>query len=163
MSKKILRRAGKKPWSKLQREIYKLLLQELGLQIHCRAYRMDSQHGSTDLPRYWINLDKEIIWDYPKDFGSICKKGLWDEDWECYVPYPYYTEISAISNLLREYINTPRPLLFAKHFADDIWGLTDILKAADRRLGWEKLCTLQDTTQNGAVLKVLNKREWLRK
>jgi len=30
---------------------------------------MRSQNGgSTDLPRYWITLDKNVIWDYPKDF-----------------------------------------------------------------------------------------------
>jgi hypothetical protein len=56
------------PLSKLQLEIYKLVANGLDLQIHCVVYRMDSQRGSTDLPRYWFQLGKEIIWDYPKDF-----------------------------------------------------------------------------------------------
>ena len=57
-----------KPWSKLQKEFYLLRAEGLDLQLQCRAYRMDSQRGSTNIPRYWITLGKEIIWDYPKDF-----------------------------------------------------------------------------------------------
>lgn len=57
-----------KRWSKLQKELYNLIAPELDFQIHCRAYRMDSQSGSTDLPRYWITLGKETIWDYPGQF-----------------------------------------------------------------------------------------------
>ena len=55
-------------WSKLQREIYKITADNINFQIHCVAYRMDSQMGSTNLPRYWITLDKETIFDYPKQF-----------------------------------------------------------------------------------------------
>ena len=146
-----------KPWSKLQREIYKLLLPELKLQIHCRVYRMDSQRGHTDLPRYWISLDKEIIWDYPKNFE---KGHLW-EDTEYYVQYPYVEDASDISALLREYIDTPKELLCAKEFAADRWGLAEILKAADRRLGREALHAMLDETENSAARKVLNKREML--
>ena len=58
----------KKPWSKLQRELYDLVSDSIDFQIHCVAYRMDSAYGSTNLPRYWITLNKEIIWDYPKQF-----------------------------------------------------------------------------------------------
>ncbi len=50
-------------WSKLQREFYTIRADGLDLQIHCRVYRMQSQRGSADLPRYWITLGKEIIWD----------------------------------------------------------------------------------------------------
>ncbi len=49
-----------RPWSKLQREIYDLLTPTINLQIHCTRYPMRSQNGgSTDLPRYWITLDKK--------------------------------------------------------------------------------------------------------
>ena len=57
-----------KPWSKLKRDIYKIIDEKINFQIHCVAYRMDSQYGSTNLPRYWITLGKETLWDYPKDF-----------------------------------------------------------------------------------------------
>ena len=55
-------------WSKLQSEIYKIMDEEINLQIHCSVYPMNSRYGSTNLPRYWITLDKEILFDYPKQF-----------------------------------------------------------------------------------------------
>lgn len=57
-----------KPWSKLQKEFYLIRADGINFQLQCRRYRMDSTQGSTDCPRYWITLNKEVIWDYPKDF-----------------------------------------------------------------------------------------------
>jgi hypothetical protein len=114
-------------WSKLQKQIYNLPPPRLGLQIHCAAYPMRSQCGSTDLGTYWVTLGGEIIWDYPKNFAWAKPK------------YPYVTDITAISELLREYIDTPVEALPRKRFEKDLWGLIAILKAADRRLDREKL------------------------
>lgn len=106
-----------KPWSKLQREIYKIFSDDINIQIHCAAYRMDSARGSASLPRYRITLDKEIIWDYPKQFsigdggvrnlsGSVCG-------------YPYNTDVPKISDLIRSYIDTPKDEIFDRIFEDD--------------------------------------------
>ena len=65
-----------KRWSSLQREIYKLIDENINFQIHLSRYRMDSTYGSTDLPRYWITLDGETIFDYPKQF--ICKDDIFE-------------------------------------------------------------------------------------
>ncbi|EMJ37444.1 hypothetical protein LEP1GSC079_0680, partial [Leptospira interrogans str. FPW1039] len=51
-----------KPWSKLQSRLYNLIDENLNFQIHCIVYPMHSERGSTGLPRYWITLDKNIIW-----------------------------------------------------------------------------------------------------
>lgn len=64
----MMQRRKIRPWSKLQKEVYLLVDPKLDFQIHCVAYRMGSQYGSTDLPRYWITLGKETIFDYPKHF-----------------------------------------------------------------------------------------------
>lgn len=133
-------------WSKLQKQVYNLLLPELELQIHCAAYPMRSQYGSTDLGRYWITLGKEVIWDYPKDFAGAKRK------------YPYVTDIAAISELLREYIVTPVEALPRKRFEQDVWGLTAILKAADRRLGREKLVLPVTDEESEAARRVLARR-----
>ena len=101
----------------------------MNFQIHCAEYRMCSQRGSTSLPRYWITLDKEIIFDYPKQFAGR----------EELKYYPYETQISDISSLIREYIDCPCAMLPGRRFEADAWGLTDILKAADKRLGRERL------------------------
>ena len=51
----------------------------------------------------------------------------------------YETEIGDISNCIREYINCPVQLLPDKKFENDVWGITEIFKAVDKRLGKEKL------------------------
>ena len=102
-----------RPWSKLQKEIEKLFIDELSIRIQCRAYRMDSQRGSTDIPRYWITLGKDIIFDYPKDFP------------EARASYPYLTDVSSISRLIRDYIDTPVDDLLSKQF-EDPWRLVEI-------------------------------------
>lgn len=116
-----------KRWSKLQHELHALFLPGLRLDIQCRVYRMASNLGQTDLPRYWVSLGRQTIWDYPKDFPESGKD------------YPYVTDISTISELLRLYIDTPRSHLLHRVFADDRWGISDILKVADRRLGLRRL------------------------
>lgn len=134
-----------KPWSKLQREIKKLFDPDLDLNIQCRAYRMDSQRGSTDLPRYWITLGKKVIFDYPKDFNVSADY------------YPYINDISDISKLIREYIDTPVVELLTRRF-DDPWFLTSILLAADRRIGVRRKGELFDRMRSPAGLKVVMRR-----
>ncbi|UMV02553.1 hypothetical protein HZS97_17625 [Shigella flexneri] len=146
-----------RPWSKLQREIYDILTPTINLQIHCTRYPMRSQNGgSTDLPRYWITLDKNVVWDYPKDFiaGNGGVRNFHGET--CW--YPYLTDICSISDLLREYIDTPKAELLTKQFTSDKWGLVNILRAADRRIGMRRLDQLQRKTHNIAALKIIARR-----
>ena len=57
-----------KRWSKLQKKFYSIIDEKLDLQLHLSIYRMKTRWGSTDLPRYWLTLGKDIIFDYPKQF-----------------------------------------------------------------------------------------------
>ena len=60
---------GQKPWNKLQKELYLIIDKNLNLQIDCTAYRMKNMWDTgREMARYFITLDKEIIFDYPKDF-----------------------------------------------------------------------------------------------
>jgi len=144
-----------KPWSKLQKELYLVSANGLNFQIQCRKYRMDSEYGSTDLPRYWITIikgeNKETIWDYPKDFIDL--KHPKRTEW-----YPHQTDISAISNLIREYIDTPKEQLLTKTFDNDYWGLINILRAADKRIGHRRLSVLRSKTRNQGARKILDMR-----
>ncbi|WP_445356219.1 hypothetical protein ACJJI5_10420 [Microbulbifer sp. EKSA008] len=142
-----------KPWSKLQREFYLLRAEGLKFQLQCRSYRMDSQMGSTNCPRYWITLGKEIIWDYPKDFVGKTHPDRKPTEW-----YPYGTDIPDISNLIREYIDTPKDEIIKKVFENDCWGLINILRAADKRIGTRRLPELKKKTGNKAALKVIEER-----
>ena len=147
----MMQRRKIRPWSKLQKEVYLLVDPKLDFQIHCVAYRMGSQYGSTDLPRYWITLGKETIFDYPKHF--IHSEGP-DENsriaYEALSIYPYSSETSEISNMLREYIDTPLSELMTKR--------SDILRAADRRIGQRRLAELAEIVSNPAAQKILKQR-----
>lgn len=142
-----------KPWSKLQKEFYLIRADGINFQLHCRRYRMDSAQGSTDCPRYWITLDKEVIWDYPKDFINRSHPDRAPTSW-----YPYSTDISAISNLIRDYIDTPKTELMNRVFEHDHWGLVNILRAADKRIGLRRLPALKRKTGNHAALKIIEAR-----
>ena len=141
-------------WSSLQRQIYQIVAPAIDLQIHCRVYRMQSQRGSAGLPRYWITLGQEIIWDYPKKFVETPRHASRKPIHH----YPYCTDIPAISALLREYIDTPAKDLLDKTFASDQWGLANILRAADRRIGSRQWPRLRKKLHNEAALKVLKRR-----
>jgi hypothetical protein len=140
-------------WSKLQSRLYDVVAPETEFQIHCRVYRMQSQSGSTGLPRYWITVGEEIVWDYPRQFMELPTGGR-----EPGHHYPYNTDVNAISNLIEEYLNTPREDLLTRRFDDDHWGLINILRAADRRFGTRQLPDLKRKTGNPAARKVLAKR-----
>lgn len=139
-------------WSKLQKELYQVIDKRIDFQIHCVAYRMKSQRGSTDLPRYYITVGKEIVFDYPKQF---IKQSTELQD------YPYINEISNISDLIREYIDMPIGELFNKNFANDKWLLTEILKAADKRIGQRRLDELLLQTTSEAAKKIITIRKSL--
>ena len=61
-----------KRWSKLQSRLYRLIDPALNFQIHCAVYEMNSNGGwhGNKLPRYFITIGKEIVFDYPKDFDT---------------------------------------------------------------------------------------------
>ena len=148
-----------KRWSKLQKRFYELVDEGIDFQIHCAVYRMQSRRGGTDLPRYFITLAGEIIFDYPKDFAlkdgrikSLAQGGTLAKF------YPYDSGISGIGELIREYIDTPKEELFAKHFDADEWGLANILKAADKRIGKRRLQILAKNRKNQAMRKVIAAR-----
>jgi hypothetical protein len=145
-------------WSKLQKQLYQLLDPGIHMQLHCRVVRMNSQYGSTDLPRYWITLEKETIWDYPGKF-SVPGGGTSRTDSSFVMGYPHTTDVSAISQLIREYIDTPSSVLMSKQFDGDHWGLINILRAADRRIGVRQWSKIRRKIHNIAALKVLDARQ----
>ena len=98
-------------------------------------------------------LDGEIIWDYPKNFI-----GASDPSRENPERYPHGTDVSAISDLIREYVDTARSELLSKRFECDRWGLIDILRASDRRVGARRLSTVKKKTRNQAAHKVIESR-----
>lgn len=149
-----------KRWSKLKKELYLLLVPNINFQIHCSVYRMQSQRGSTGLPRYWVTVDGEIVFDYPKQFLDQEIEFL-DQEIEksqLSITYPYISNISDISDVIRNYIDTPKSELPDKIFENDKWGITEYIKLADRRIGIDRLINYSKTIKNENILKVLEAR-----
>ncbi len=94
-----------RPFSKLKKQIENLFAPELNMQIFCIAYPVRSQYGSSSIPRYYVKLGKEIIWDFPKDFPlKEISFHLWND------------KAVDISNLIRTYIDTPLDELLSESF-----------------------------------------------
>jgi len=128
-----------KPFSKLKKQIDNLFLPELKMEFCCYSYPMKSRRGN-NIPRFCIKMNKEIIWDCPKDF-NIKNNDIYE-----------WSGNNKITELVRDYIDTPLDKLLSSKFDKDRWNLnngiieadveyklTEIFKAADRRLGKAKL------------------------
>lgn len=136
-----------KRWSKLQKRLYNLMDPAINFQIHCALYEMNSWgHYGDWLSRYFITIDKYIVFDYPKNM-ELDKKYiyLWDSD------------VHRISDLIEEYIQRPNEKLFDE-FPNDKWGLVDILLACDRRVGKKHLQKLEERITNERVHLIIEKR-----
>ena len=145
-------------WSKLQKELYNLIVPGIRFQIHCAVYPMRNQYGGgTNIPRYWITLGRETIFDYPRQF-MVGDGKVQDLSGEINNQWPYTTDISDISRLIREYIDTPKEELMTKVFVGDVWGLVDIFRAADKRIGRGQLMALKEKTEDAIVHKVIEAR-----
>jgi len=162
---KLLNRCISRRWSKLGRDIRAFFAPGIPLQIHCisEALKGKSAQGRITFPRYWLTLGKEIIFHYPTDFlddvvGEASERNKEIFGVDCLTVrhlYPYNKEVSDISDLIRDYINRPKEALL-EPFENDKWGLTDILKAADRRIGKRRL--LEMNTENPWVKKIISLR-----
>ena len=110
-------------WSKLQRRIYTIFDLNIRLQFHCAIYRIPG-HVDSVCPRYFLMLNDEIIWDWPKDCSAKLNYK------EMYLVYR--SSASDISDLINVYLNADRQSFI---ILKDDWGTLDIFRAADRRIG----------------------------
>lgn len=124
-----------KRWSKLRKRVKAIVDPKLSLDIHCVLYRHYGFVGLEVIPRYFVTLNKEIIFDWPKDFP-------WKEFENKPAPLRetrYDTAASGISNTIAAYLNADIP---TRQVMTDPWGIVEILRAADKRTGrrqWKKL------------------------
>lgn len=93
--------------------------------------------------RIILSMDGRSFWDFPTDYygtypnrakgwpgsaaprGQTIYKGSWDDE---HIPVRF----------IERYLDTPRDELF-EPIKGDYWDLGDILRAADRRIGYERL------------------------
>lgn len=140
-----------KRWSKLQKRLYDLMDPKAQFQIHMALYEMNSNDGyhGAKLPRYFITIGDEIVFDYPKDFDTSLKYG--------FNSYPWDTDVSEISSLIEAYTECPKEKL-SEPFETDRWGLTAILRVCDRRIGKRRLKEIMESTGDEKIIKIASKR-----
>jgi len=147
-----------RPWSKLQKPLYDLFVPNLDLQMHCTVYSYTDKFDTFESPRHWITFGKEILWDFPSMFLQWNHPEV-PKPIACMEQEYWGGRSSAIAQLLRQYLDTPRDALLSRHFPHDYWGLTHILGAADRRIGQQRLRVFQDTLHiHEPAVKVIARR-----
>ena len=158
-------------FSKLKKEIEKLFDPKIKMQFCCSAYPMRPKNGyaTRSIPRFYVKIGKDIIWDFPKDFDVEPRSCEWCSD-------------NGISALVREYIDTPVVELLDREFSGEfehrgnfgkgrhksfvirksdmevVKSLTDIFKTADRRVGKQKLYIWAAKCETPQVEIIMNAR-----
>ena len=127
-------------WSKLKSRVEDLWSPALPLAIHANVWVKRTRHFTFDEPRHWIILDRRIIWDFPAPYmRPNPPRGKRIETWEEAYGWSHGDgESSTAAILLRQYLDRERERLFDA-LDHDHWDLGDILRAADRRIGRERL------------------------
>jgi len=143
-------------WSFLKKKLENLFCPELKIQFYANAYKIG--RSSCPMVRYHLTLDSEVIWDFPKDFKEIRDKG----DYHCFSGY------QRISELVKEYVNTPVSELLVREYTDNWYvrakdkpihlGLVELFLACDRRLGKERLFAWAEQIEIPTVHEILKQR-----
>ena len=137
-------------WSKLQRRMHEIFDPNIRLQFHCAIYRIPG-HVDTVCPRYFLMLNGEIIWDWPRDYMA-------DLNYE-EIHLVYRESASEISDSIADYLNSDRKAALC---LKNDWGILDIFRAADRRIGrrqWNGLLESINPRVSNAVEKVISSRK----
>ena len=148
-------------FSKLKKRIEELFSPDLDMEVHCTVYRKKTSRTILKLPRLWITLNGEIIFDFIKDFKGVRASHLvhYIDNTSAMVDFPIiHLDILFITDMIQEYIETPVNKLLDHVLSKDYYGLSDILKAADRRIGKQRLLLLRDRTENEAAKKIIDTR-----
>ena len=132
-----------KHWSTLQSALYRVIEPKIGFQIHCCTYDIGQ---CIPLPRFWVTIGKQIIWDFPKNFMDEN-----EEEWY------FYDEAKKLSCLIKEYVDCPVNELLTHEF-NDRFKLIPILHVCDRRIGKRRLEQLLYDDEYSAVSWLIEKR-----
>ena len=152
-------------WSKLKKKLENLFEPTLNIEFNCSSYPVRSQWGGNSIPRFYMQIDKEIIWDFPRDFELRN------------IQFSWWASFNKITDLVQEYIETPVDQLLTTNFKyetliiEDKWflhiygeryevnyRLTELFIAADRRIGKQKRIGFAALKSNEAIDRILEKR-----
>lgn len=140
------------PWSRLERRLRDLPDPCLQLRFRFTAYRQESiatPWQGDAAGKFWITLGKDTIWAVPRDRHSG------DTAWigcEARRSPGWLVELAA------EYLQLPRGGLQDWTPSWSGWGLPDILKACDRRIGRRQWPNLREQLTEPVALHLLDLR-----
>lgn len=133
-------------WTRLRKRLYPLMVE--GFQMHIALWRMRAE----PIPRFWITMGRGssqlTVFDYPH-----CETDIQERQ-----KLKWQNHMEAFSNLISEYVNSAPDNLIEKAWADDKYGLTDIFKACDRRIGYRRLEVLASTLSNEQAKAIVRQR-----
>ena len=137
---------NRRRWTKLRSRLYPLMIDNF--QIHIALWRM----GAEPIPRFWITLgcgtEQQVVFDYPHCETSIQERQK----------IKWQNHMMVFSELMSEYINTSSTELIEKTWTNDKYGLTDIFKACDRRIGYRRWQVLENALQNEQAISIVLQR-----
>ena len=137
-------------WSKLQKQLYNIIDPTVKFQMHCSVFKERSNWNVKPgkkvewVPRFWITINKETIWDFPVMF--LNEKSLVNSWWNVTEEdpntinntYGCSDNYTWVSDVIRAYIDTPKSDLLTVEFEKDNFGLVNILRKYDRRISKAK-------------------------
>jgi hypothetical protein len=115
-------------FSKLKKRIESLFAPELELKVYCTVYAKKGNYDCMESPRLWIVLGKEIIFDWLKEFKEMKIDDPSYSEGRCV----WYEDIVYITEMIQEYIETPRDELKEHSLYKDEYGLEERCKKMER-------------------------------
>lgn len=137
------------PWSKLERKLRDLPDPGLDLRFRFTAYRQESIEtpwAGDAACKFWITQGKQTLWAVPRDRHSGDTREV---DFTARRSPAWLVELAA------EYLQVPRNQLIEWTPDWSGWGLPDLLKACDRRIGKRQWDTLRQQLTEPAALRLL--------
>ena len=140
------------PWTKLERRLRDLPDPALKLRFRFTTYRqeaIETPFAGDPACKFWITQGKETIWAVPRNRHSGDSESI---------GYAARRSPGWLVELAAEYLSVARDQLidWTPDWAG--WGLPDILKACDRRIGKRQWPALKQRISEPAALRLLTLR-----
>jgi hypothetical protein len=140
------------PWSKLERRLRDLPDPALDMRFRFTVYRQDAistPHPTDPASKFWITLGRVTLWAVPSDRHSGDK---------AHVDFSARRGPSWLPEIAFDYLAVPRHELLDWTPPWNGWGLVDILKACDHRIGRRRWAALRSRINEPAALHLLELR-----
>ncbi len=120
----------KNSWYVLRKRLNNIIDPSLNISFNYSPVRKKTQYSEIIIRFFQVKLDDEIIYKYPRDTNQSLYNDL----------FIYNLGIERPFHSILRYIDLPKTELI--NFKDEV-NMADILKASDKRIGYERLKNLE--------------------